>query len=155
MSNLAALILLLVGALAAPAAIVLVEWARTVLGFFNLAPGIPFIPNGFENFYIIIAAVSVVVGIPLARARIARAEFGYSRYLGPFLLILICWKVIDITLWSDGSGEEFGGGGMAANLVLSLGTFGYAALATLVFWLIGVRPHARIAQSQPTEGTSK
>lgn len=155
MSNLAALILLLVAALAAPASIVLVEWARTVLGFFNLAPGIPFIPNGFENFYIINAAVSVVVGIPLARARIARAEFGYSRYLGPFLLILICWKVIDITLWTDGSGAGIAGGGMAANLVLSVGTFGYAALATLIFWMIGVRPHAQIARSQSTEESSK
>lgn len=155
MSNLAALILLLVAALAAPASIVLVEWARTVLGFFNLAPGIPFIPNGFENFYIINAAVSVFVGIPLARARIARAEFGYSRYLGPFLLILICWKVIDITLWTDGSGAGISDGGMAANLVLSVGTFGYAALATLIFWMIGVRPHAQIARSQSTEESSK
>lgn len=154
MSHLVALILLLVGALAAPAAIVLAEWARTVLGFFNLAPGIPFIPNGFENFYIIIAAVSVIVGIPVAWRRITRAEFGYTRYLGPWLLILICWKVIDITLWSDGAAEG-PGDGMTANLVLSVGTFGYAALATLVFWLIGVRPHQRIAQSQSSEGTSK
>lgn len=155
MSHLVALILLLVAALAAPAAIVLAEWARTVLGFFDLAPGIPFIPNGFENFYIIIAAVSVIVGIPVAWRRITRAEFGYTRYLGPWLLILICWKVIDITLWTDGAGERISGGGMAANLVLSLGTFGYAALAALVFWLIGVRPHQRIAQNQSSEGTSE
>lgn len=155
MSHLAALILLLVAALAAPAAIVLVEWVRTVLGFFDLAPGIPYIPNGFENFYIIIAAVSVIVGIPLAWRRITRAEFGYSRYLGPWLLILICWKVIDVTLWSDNAGEEFGGGGMATNLVLSVGTFVYAALATLVFWLIAVRPHQRLAELRPPEGNAR
>jgi len=155
MSHLAALILLLVGALAAPAAIVLVEWARTVLGFFNLAPGIPFIPNGFENFYIIIAAVSVIVGIPLGWRRITRAEFGYSRYLGPFLLILICWKVIDITLWSDESADSIVGGGMAYNLVLSVGTFGYAALATLIFWLIAVLPHQKIAENQSTNGNAR
>jgi hypothetical protein len=154
MSHLAALILLLVGALAAPAAIVLVEWARTVMGFFNLAPGIPFIPNGFENFYIIIAAVSVIVGIPLGLRRITRGEFGYTRYLGPFVLILICWKVIDISLWSD-SAAELGSGGMAANLVLSVGTFVYAALATLVFWLIAVRPHQKIAEHQSTEGNAE
>jgi hypothetical protein len=71
------------------------------------------------------------------------------------LLILICWKVIDITLWTDGSGAGISDGGMAANLVLSVGTFGYAALATLIFWMIGVRPHAQIAQSQSTDGTSK
>lgn len=148
MSRLTALILLLVAALAAPAAIVLVEWARTVLGLFNLAPGIPYIPNGFENFYIIIGAVSVIVGIPVGWQRITRAEFGYARYLGPFLLILICWKVIDVTLWADESAAGLGGGDMVSNLVLSLGTFGYAALATLVFWLIAIRPHKQIAANE-------
>ena len=154
MTRLAALILLFMAALAAPGIVVLVEWLRTILGFLNLAPDIAYIPNGFQNFYIIIVATTVLVGLPVAWHRITQAEFRLSKYVGTYLTILIFWKVIDVTIFSETSAGGIGGSGISSNLVLSVGTFGYAVLAALTFWIIAIRPHQRLAQSQTTEGVA-
>lgn len=145
MTTLAALILLVVAALAAPGAIVLAEWARTVLAFPNLAPGIPYITKGFQDFYVFVAVASVIVAVPVGWKRITRAEFRLSKWIGTFLLVLIVWKVLDVTLWSDLPPGETGEFNTATNLVLGLGTFGYAVLAAAVFWFIAVRPHRGLA----------
>jgi len=145
MSQLAALILLVVAALAAPGAIVLAEWTRTVLALPALAPGIPYITKGFQDFYVFVAAASVIVAVPFGWKRITRAEFRLSKYIGTFLLILMAWKVLDVTVWSDlppGETQDFD---TATNLFMALGTFGYAVLAAAVFWFIAVRPHRSIA----------
>ena len=65
MSKRLTLILLIVAALAAPAVVVAVEWARTVLGLFNLSPGTLYMPNGFLNFYLITASAMVVIAVPM------------------------------------------------------------------------------------------
>lgn len=148
MTTLAALVLLVIAALAAPGAIVLAEWARTVLALPALAPGIPYITRGFQDFYVFVAVASVIVAVPLGWMRITRAEFRLSKWIGTFLLILIVWKVLDVTLWSDLPPGETGEFDTASNLVMTLGTFGYAVLAAVVFWYIAVRPHRSLAASQ-------
>ena len=149
-----ALILLVVGAVAAPAAIIGAEWLRTVMGFLNLAPGTAYIPNGHEVFYLIVAVLGLGVAAPLARHRIAEGDFRLSKCVGNFLAIVIFWKVIDVTLFSDAPAEEIGGSGLAANLVLSIGTLAYAFLGAWVFWRIAIRPHKRPADSS-AEGVSR
>lgn len=148
MTTLAAFILLVVAALAAPGAIVLAEWVRTVMAFPNLAPGIPYISQGFQDFYLFVAAASVIVGVPVGWRRIIRAQFRLSKYIGTFLLILIVWKVLDVTVWSDLPPGETQNFDTASNLVMSLGTFCYAVLGAAVFWFIAVRPHRNIAASE-------
>ena len=138
----------------APGAVVLVEWLRTVMGFGNLAPGIAYIPHGYEIFYMIVAALGLFVAAPLANHRIAAGDFRLSKCVGNFLAIVIFWKVIDVTLFSDAPAEEIGGSGLAANLVLSIGTLAYAFLGAWVFWRIAIRPHKRPADSS-AEGVSR
>lgn len=147
-----ALILLVVAAFAAPGAVALAERARTVMGLPPLAPGIPYMPNGVTSFYITVSGLALLVAAPMAWSRMAQADYRLSKNFGTFLAIMVCWKVIDVTLLADGGLDT---SGMAANLVLSIGTFGYAFLAALVFWAIAVRPHEKFAQEPSAEGTSR
>lgn len=137
--------LLIAAAFIAPAMIVLVEWFRTVLGFFNLAPGVPYMPNGFENFYLFVAATMLIVGFPMSRRLIARGELRLAKHIRTVLAILIFWKVIDVTLISESPAAL---DGTAASLVLSLGTFAYGIFAGTIFWYIAVRPHIGRAQTE-------
>ncbi|MBT4907057.1 MAG: hypothetical protein HOK98_01090 [Rhodospirillaceae bacterium] len=133
-----AMALLVVAALAAPAVLVGVEWARTVMGFFNLAPGTPYMPNGFLQFYLIVAGAMLVIAVPSSRSLLRLGELRPTRYIRNALMILIFWKIIDVTMLSGGVPDL---NDMGSTLVLSMGTFIYGVIAGLVFWRIAIRPH--------------
>ena len=145
MSRSAGLALLGLGSFVAPGVIALLEWARTVMGLSNLASGVVYIPNGFETFYLALTAGAIVYAVPVTRNRIAREDYRLSKCFGTFLAMLIVWKVIDVTLLSDDGIEALESSGMTENIVLSIGTFGYAFVGALVFWTIAVRPQQRLA----------
>ncbi|MEL0012787.1 MAG: hypothetical protein VW881_05110 [Alphaproteobacteria bacterium] len=149
MSREAGLALLGLGAFVAPGVIVLLEWARTVMGILSLAPGVVYIPNGLETFYLALTAGAIVCAVPVTRSRIARGDYRLSKCFGTFLAMLIVWKVIDVTLLSEAGIEALESSGMTENIVLSIGTFGYAFVAALVFWSIAVRPQQRLASAPP------
>jgi hypothetical protein len=144
MSKLGTLILLIIAALSAPAVLVAVEWARTVLGLFNLSPGTPYMPNGFLQFYLIIAGAMLLVAVPASRGLLKFGELRPARYIRNALMILIFWKIIDITMLSSGAPDL---SNMASTLLLSLGTFAYGVIAGLIFWRIAIRPHRAFAQT--------
>jgi hypothetical protein len=54
-----------------------------------------------------------------------------------------------VTLLSEAGIEALESSGMTENIVLSIGTFGYAFVAALVFWSIAVRPQQRLASAPP------
>lgn len=151
MSKHLTIILLIVAALAAPAVVVAVEWARTVLGFFNLIPGTLYMPNGFLSFYLITAAAMIIVAVPMSSSLLKVGELRRARYIRNALMILIFWKIIDVTMLSGGTPNL---DNMAATLVLSLGTFAYGAIAGLVFWRIAIKPHRLGTQSELSEEPS-
>lgn len=140
------LFLLIVAALAAPAIIVALEWARTVMGFFNLSPGVLYMPNGFLQFYLIVAGATLVIAVPSSRGLLKMGELRPARYIRNALMILIFWKIIDVTMLSGGVPDL---DDMASTLVLSLGTFFYGVIAGLVFWRIAIRPHRYAAPPEP------
>ena len=140
------LLTLLIGAtFIAPSVIVLAEWSRTVLGFFNLAPSVAYMPNGFENFYLFIVITTLIIGVPISSRLLSRGELRLTKHVQIILAILIFWKVIDVTLMSQSPAVI---NGTAASLVMSLGTFGYGIIAGTVFWFIGVRPHTSRDQTK-------
>ncbi len=136
MTRTLALFLLILAALVAPGVVVALEWARTVMGLFQLSPGVPYMPNGFLQFYLIVAGAMLVIGVPASRGLIRLGELRPARYIRNALMIVIFWKIIDVTMLSGGTLE-----GTESTLVLSIGTFGYGVIAGFVFWRIGVRPH--------------
>lgn len=136
--------LLVVAALAAPAVLVGIEWARTVMGFFNLIPGTPYMPNGFLQFYLIVAGAMLLIAVPASRGLLKLGELRPARYIRNALMILIFWKIIDITMLSGGAPDL---SNMASTLLLSLGTFVYGVVAGLIFWRIAIRPHRAFAQT--------
>lgn len=146
------MLLLLVAALAAPATVVVAEWLRTVPGYLNLAPGIPYMPNGFLQFYLIVTGALLVIAVPMSLGLLRLGELRASRYIRNALMVLIFWKIIDVTMLSGGA---HGLDDTASTLVLSLGTFGYGLLIGLVFWRIAIRPHRLIAQSAPAGAKSQ
>ena len=148
MSRALALFLLVVAAVAAPAVVVAAEWLRTVPGYFSLAPGIPYMPNGFLQFYLIVTASMFVIAVPMSLGLIRLGDLRPARYVRNALMVLIFWKIIDVTLLSGG---EHNLDDTASTLVLSIGTFGYSVIAGFVFWRIGVRPH-RFAPILPADG---
>jgi len=143
--------LLIVAALAAPAVVVAVEWARTVLGFFNLSPGTLYMPNGFLSFYLITAAAMLIVAVPMSRSPLRIGELRRARYIRNALMVLIFWKIIDVTMLSGGVPDL---DNMASTLVLSLGTFAYGVIAGLVFWRIAIKPHRLDTPSELSEEPS-
>ncbi|MEP4380698.1 MAG: hypothetical protein ABJ215_10155 [Alphaproteobacteria bacterium] len=138
MSKTLTLVLLIVAAFAAPAVVVAVEWARTVMGFFNLAPGTLYMPNGFLQFYLIVAGTMLLIAVPSSLSLLKLGELRAARYIRNALMILIFWKIIDVTMLSGGVPDL---DDLASTLVLSLGTFLYGVIAGLVFWRIAIRPH--------------
>ena len=148
MSRALTLFLLVVAAAAAPAVLVAAEWLRTVPGYFNLAPGVSYMPNGFFQFYLIVTAAMLVVAVPMSLGLIRLGELRPARYVRNALMVLIFWKIIDVTMLSGGA---HGLDDTASTLVLSLGTFAYGVIAGFVFWRIGVRPH-RYAATRPADG---
>jgi hypothetical protein len=150
MSKRLTLVMLIIAALAAPAVLVGIEWLRTVPGYFSLAPGIPYMPNGFLQFYLIVAGAMLVIAVPSSRGLLNMGELRPARYIRNALMILIFWKIIDVTMLSGGVPDL---NDMASTLVLSLGTFIYGVIAGLVFWRMAIRPH-RIAASLPADGES-
>jgi len=146
-SKLTTMILLVVAALAAPAVLVGIEWARTVLGIFGLAPGTPYMPNGFLQFYLIVAGAMLVIAVPSSRSLLKIGELRAARYIRNALMILIFWKIIDVTMLSGGVPDL---NDMGSTLVLSLGTFVYGVIAGFVFWRIAIRPHRYAALPQPS-----
>jgi len=149
MSKTLTLVMLIIAALAAPAVLVAIEWARTVLGLFGLAPGIPYMPNGFLQFYLIVAGAMLVIAVPSSRGLLNMGELRPARYIRNALMILIFWKIIDVTMLSGGVHNL---DDTASTLVLSFGTFFYGVIAGLIFWRMAIRPH-RIAGPLPTGGT--
>ena len=152
MSRALALLLLVVAVVAAPAAVVALEWLRTVPGYFNLAPHIPFMPNGFAQFYLIVTAAMLAIAVPMSLGLIRLGDLRPARYVRNALMVLIFWKIIDVTMLSGGTGNLED---TAATLVLSLGTFGYGVVAGFVFWRIGVRPHRFTAPTNLDSETSE
>lgn len=146
MSRPLTLILLVIAALVAPAVVVLAEYARTVPGYLNLSPGIPYMPNGFLEFYLIVTGAMLVIVVPASLGLLRLGELRPARYIRNALMVLIFWKIIDVTMLSGGA---HGLDDTASTLVLSLGTFGYGVLVGLVFWRIGIRPHRLAAPSEP------
>ena len=136
MTRTLALFLLILAALVAPGFVIALEWARTVMGLFQLSPGVPYMPNGFLQFYLIVAGAMLVIGVPASRGLIRLGELRPARYIRNALMIVIFWKIIDVTMLSGGALDD-----TASTLVLSIGTFGYGVIAGFVFWRIGVRPH--------------
>lgn len=152
MSRALTLFLLAAAALIAPGIVVVLEWARTVLGIFSLAPGVPYMPNGFLEFYLIVTGAMFVIAVPMSLGLLKLGELRPARYVRNALMVLIFWKIIDVTMLSGG---DHGLDDRAATLVLSLGTFFYGVVAGLVFWRIGVRPHryaTSTAAGDKTEG---
>jgi len=152
MSKKLTLSLLIVAALAGPAVVVALEWLRTVAGFLNLSPGTLYMPNGFANFYLITAGAMLLVAVPMSRGLLKLGELRPARYIRNALMVLIFWKIIDVTMLSGGVPDL---DNKASTLVLSFGTFIYGVVAGLVFWRIAIRPH-RFAAPLPaeTEGES-
>ena len=140
------LFLLVLATIAAPAVVVALEWLRTVSGYFGLAPGIPYIPNGFVQFYLIVTAAMFAIALPMALGLIRIGDLRAARYVRNALMVLIFWKIIDVTMLSDGVHDL---NDTAGTLVLSLGTFAYGIIAGFVFWRIGVRPHRYATTDQP------
>ncbi len=138
MSKTLSLVLLIIAALVAPAVLVGIEWLRTVPGYFNLAPGVPYMPNGFLQFYLIVTGAMLVIAVPSSRGLLKLGELRPARYIRNALMILIFWKIIDVTMLSGGVPDL---DDMSSTLVLSLGTFIYGAVAGLVFWRMAIRPH--------------
>ncbi len=147
MSKSVTLILLVVAALAAPAVVVAAEWLRTVAGFLGLGPGTLYMPNGFASFYLINAGAMLVIAVPMSRGLLRLGELRPARYIRNALMVLIFWKIIDVTMLSGGVPDL---DNKASTLVLSAGTFIYGVVAGLVFWRIAIRPH-RFAVSTPTD----
>ncbi len=152
MSKTLTMILLLVAAVVGPATVVAAEWLRTVPGYLNLSPGILYMPNGFLQFYLIVTAAMILVAVPMSLGLLRLGELRGTRYIRNALMVVIFWKIIDVTMLSGGT---HGFEDMASTLVLSLGTFGYGLLIGLVFWRIAIRPHRLVAQSEPVEAESK
>ena len=138
MSRAVTLLLLVVAAVAAPAVAVALEWLRTIPGYINLAPGISYMPNGFIQFYLIVMTAMFIIALPISLGLIQLGDLRPARYVRNTLMVLIFWKIIDVTMLSDGA---HGLDNTASTLVLSLGTFGYGIIIGFVFWRIGVRPH--------------
>ena len=128
--------ILVLAALVSPGVVVALEWARTVMRLFQLSPGVPYMPNGFLQFYLIVAGAMLVIGVPASRGLIRLGELRPARYIRNALMIVIFWKIIDVTMLSGGTLE-----GTESTLVLSIGTFGYGVIAGFVFWQIAIRPH--------------
>lgn len=127
--------ILVLAALVSPGVVVALEWARTVMRLFQLSPGVPYMPNGFLQFYLIVAGAMLVIGVPASRGLIRLGELRPARYIRNALMIVIFWKIIDATMLSGDTLE-----GTESTLMLSIGTFGYGVIAGFVFWRIGVRP---------------
>ncbi len=150
MSKTLTLVMLIIAALVVPAVLVGIEWARTVMGLFGLAPGIPYMPNGFLQFYLIVAGAMLVIAVPSSRGLLNMGELRPARYIRNALMILIFWKIIDVTMLSGGVPDL---NDMAATLVLSLGTFIYGVIAGLIFWRMAIRPHRIAGAPQPSGGS--
>jgi len=151
MSNKLTLFLLVVAALAAPAVVVALEWLRTVAGFLNLSPGTLYMPNGFGSFYLITAGAMLLIAVPMSRSLLRIGELRRARYIRNALMVLIFWKIIDVTMLSGGVPDL---DNKASTLVLSLGTFIYGVVAGLIFWRIAIKPHLIVTSSDVSEEPS-
>ena len=95
----------------------------------------------------ITAAAMLLIAVPMSRGLLRLGELRPARYIRNALMVLIFWKIIDVTMLSGGAPDL---DDKSSTLVLSFGTFVYGVVAGLVFWRIAIRPH-RFATSNPTD----